>query len=311
MQSRKYYRIILGSKHAYAEDCYQRNCFAGNWGFTQTLENDLTETGQEFRSQQIPIYLKNNPGASKVAAGLACGMLWRIAKGIRIDDMVLCPDGKGNYWVGRVISNYAFDANHPLPHQRGVEWHPQTISRADMSEELRNSSSSIGTVSEITKHADEIEKLLTGSLAPQIIATNSDIEDPSVFALEKHLQAFLVSNWDKTLLAKEYKIVQEGGENIGVEYDTDNGRIDILAIRKDGTELLVIELKRGRASDRVVGQILNYMGYISSQVAEEKQSVRGCIIALEDDQKIKNAIAMVPSVDFYRYEMDFKLLKIS
>ena len=53
-----------------------------------------------------------------------------------------------------------------------------------------------------------------------------------------------------------------------MEYQTDNGYIDILAISNDKRELLVIELKRGKASDKVVGQILNYMGYISSEVAE-------------------------------------------
>ena len=92
-----------------------------------------------------------------------------------------------------------------------------------------------------------------------------------------------------------------------MEYQTDNGRIDILAISKDKTKLLVIELKRGRASDRVVGQILNYMGYISEEVAENSQVVKGCIITLEDDQKIKNALKMVNGIEFYKYEINFNL----
>lgn len=78
----------------------------------------------------------------------------------------------------------------------------------------------------------------------------------------------------------------------------------------DAKELLIIELKRGRASDRVVGQVLNYMGYISSEVAESSQVVRGCIIALEDDQRIKNALKMANDVEFYKYEVHFNLSKI-
>jgi restriction system protein len=179
-----------------------------------------------------------------------------------------------------------------------------------MSEVLKNSTGSIGTISDITKHAEEIERFISGTSTTQIISTNTDIEDPSVFALEEHLQSFLVSNWTNTLLGENYKIFEEDGESIGVEYQTDNGYIDILAISKNQKELLVIELKRGRASDKVVGQILNYMGYISSQVAENDQIVRGCVIALDNDQKIINALRIVPNVDFYRYEINFNLSKI-
>jgi RecB family endonuclease NucS len=43
--------------------------------------------------------------------------------------------------------------------------------------------------------------------------------------------------------------------------------IDILAVSKDGTCLLVVELKRGRASDVVVGQALRYIGYVQDELA--------------------------------------------
>ena len=72
---------------------------------------------------------------------------------------------------------------------------------------------------------------------------------------------------------------------------------------------MVVELKKGRASDAVVGQILRYMGYISTDLAEPDQIVRGCIIALEDDLRIKNALKITPSIDFYRYEVSFNLKK--
>jgi restriction system protein len=71
----------------------------------------------------------------------------------------------------------------------------------------------------------------------------------------------------------------------------------------------VVELKRGRASDVVVGQILRYMGYVKEQIAEPDQIVEGAIIALEDDQKLRWALAAVPSISFYRYQVSFKLVK--
>lgn len=71
----------------------------------------------------------------------------------------------------------------------------------------------------------------------------------------------------------------------------------------------MIELKKGRASDVVVGQILRYMGYVQEELAEPDQTVRGVVIALEDDQRLRRALAMVPTIDFYRYQVSFKLMK--
>ena len=63
-------------------------------------------------------------------------------------------------------------------------------------------------------------------------------------------------------------------ELIGQQFQTDTGPLDLLAISKDQKELLVIELKKGRASDAVVGQIQRYMGFIKDEIAEDHQTVR-------------------------------------
>jgi restriction system protein len=90
---------------------------------------------------------------------------------------------------------------------------------------------------------------------------------------------------------------------------TDTGPIDILAISKDRKELLVIELKKGRVSDVVVGQIQRYMGYAKDELCEEGQTVKGLIIGLEDDNKLRRALSVTTGIDFYRYIVDFKLVK--
>ncbi len=127
------------------------------------------------------------------------------------------------------------------------------------------------------------------------------VEDPSVFALEKHLEDFLVKNWQQTELAKNYNIFEEEGELVGQQYPTDTGPIDILAISKDRKELLVVELKKGRVSDVVVGQIQRYMGYVLQELAETGQTVKGVIIALDDDIRIRRALAVTNNIEFYRY----------
>ncbi|MBF0356655.1 MAG: DUF91 domain-containing protein [Alphaproteobacteria bacterium] len=309
MMNRSYYRIMLGSKSFYAQQCHEEHWFGGGWGIAQDLTNELPENWRDFNAKFRQVYLDANPGKSKVAAGLACGMLHTICKGIKLGDIVLCPDGQGNYWAGMVSSDYFYFPGHPLPHRRSVDWLPVIIARADMSEALRNSCGSIGTVSDINKHVAEIEGFLAGSAKPALIATDELVEDPAVFALEKHLEDFLVKNWAGTELGKKYNVFEEDGELAGQQYPTDTGPIDILAISKDGKELLVVELKKGRASDAVVGQIQRYMGYVMDELAEPGQTVRGCIIALEDDLRLRRALRATSNIEFYRYKVSFTLLK--
>ena len=73
----------------------------------------------------------------------------------------------------------------------------------------------------------------------------------------------------------------------------------------------MVELKRGRASDAVVGQIQRYMGYVLEKIAEDHQRVRGVIIALDDDKRIKRALQIAQGIDFYRYEVKFSLISAS
>ena len=95
----------------------------------------------------------------------------------------------------------------------------------------------------------------------------------------------------------------------GKQFQTDTGPIDILAISKDQKEFLVIELKKGRASDSVVGQVQRYMGVIQEEFLEKDQKVKGAIIALENDIKVKRALSVTKDIDFYQYKINFELVK--
>ena len=306
---KNYYRVMLGRKSVYAEEAYKGNFIPAGFIKDKDLTNRLSDNWRDFNKEFIPLFLEQNPDKTKVSAGLACGMLWTIAKGIQIGDTILCPDGKGNYYVGEITGNYEYHKGEILPHRRPVRWFSKTISRDQMSESLRNSSGSIGTVSNITKYANELENLLSGNQPQAIITTDETIEDPSVFALEKHLEDFLVQNWESTELGRHYDIYEEDGDIVGQQYPSDTGPIDILAISKDKKVLLVVELKKGRVGDVVVGQCQRYMGYVKEELAEENQEVRGVIIALEDDIKIRRALSVTQNIDFYTYKINFKLEK--
>ena len=177
-----------------------------------------------------------------------------------------------------------------------------------MSEALRNSTGAIGTISDISKHAEEIEQFIKGESPILISSKDKDIENPSMFALEMHLEDFLIKNWEHTPLAENYDIYEDD-EVLGKQFPTDTGPIDILAISKDKKEYLVIELKKGRASDSVVGQVQRYMGYIKEEFLEDNQRVRGAIIALENDLKVKRALSVTNDIDFYEYKINFNLVK--
>lgn len=137
---------------------------------------------------------------------------------------------------------------------------------------------------------------------------NEGMRSRSAFMFERHLEDFLITNWVNTHFADRYVIYEKDGKQIGKQYPTDTGPLDILAISKDENEFLVIELKRDRASDQVVGQILRYMGWIKKNLCSDNQRVKGCIVALEGDQKLENALFASENISFIRYEVDFRLI---
>ncbi|MDD9798411.1 MAG: endonuclease NucS, partial [Alphaproteobacteria bacterium] len=247
-----------------------------------------------------------NFGRKHIEGKNPSNMTHRVCKEIKENDIVLCPDGKGLYWVGKVTGDYFYNPQKGnFRHRRPVEWLDK-IDKADISLELKKSLYSQYTAVNITKFADEIEKLLAG-----IVEAGSQVDDETVeFALEKHLEDFICKNWSNTDLAKNYDIFKD--ENgIGRQFKTNTGWIDILAISKGKgeKEFLVIELKKGQASDKVVGQVLRYMGDVRTELAKKGEVVKGCIIAFENDLKIERALSVVNNIEFYRYEVDFRLFK--
>lgn len=306
---KRYIRLMLGKKGAFIDDCLKGNFIGVDFEVYQDLSMHLTENWKDFNKKFIPIWLERFPEKNKISAGLACGALWTVSKGFKKGDIIISPDGNGKYHIAEVLDEYSYHHGEILPHRRTVRWFPETIERSQMSDSLKHSTGSIGTTSDITSYSAELETLIAGKAPPIIISSDETIEDPAVFALEKHLEDFLFANWKQTELGKDYDIYEDSGEPIGRQFPTDTGFIDILAISKDKKELLIVELKKGRASDNVVGQIQRYMGYVLEELAEDSQIVKGIIIALEDDNRIRRALAVTQNITFYRYQVNFKLFK--
>ena len=142
---------------------------------------------------------------------------------------------------------------------------------------------------------------------------SGDLDDgPTVvgFALERHLHDFMLDNWENTDLGKEWDLAQDGGDIKGYGYErpTSVGRIDLLAFHKSEKRWLVIELKRDQTSDKTIGQLLRYMGWVKRELATVEETVEGLVIARSDDEKLRYALAATEGIRFMRYEVDFRLV---
>jgi|TARA_B100001057_G_C22685913_1_gene885715 hypothetical protein len=124
------------------------------------------------------------------------------------------------------------------------------------------------------------------------------------YGKEKDLEKFLIRNWGEVEtqdISKGWDLVPNPATGKPGQNFAGSGPLDILAINKDKTKYRVIELKKGAAPDKVVAQILRYMGWIKNNILKNGQTVEGIIIAYEDDQIIRNALEFVPEVRFLKY----------
>jgi len=124
--------------------------------------------------------------------------------------------------------------------------------------------------------------------------------------LEKYLEEFIVSNFS-TIFKGALKIYKETEDNDGQQYTTDIGPIDILAVENESNSFVVIELKKGRPSDQVVGQVLRYMGWVKENLCMDGQAVKGLVICQDQDKKLTYALKMVSNIDVRYYSVSFSL----
>jgi len=139
---RSYYRVMLGKKSIHAKECFAGGLVGADFGIRQNLTRKLPEEWRRFNQEFIPIYLKGHPDKTKVSAGLACGSLWVVSKGIEKGGTVLCPYGVGSYQAGEVSSDYFYQPDGMLPRRRSVNFGGLAESPADVSQALGNSTGS-------------------------------------------------------------------------------------------------------------------------------------------------------------------------
>lgn len=127
------------------------------------------------------------------------------------------------------------------------------------------------------------------------------------FPLEEYLENFIVKNWNNINFGESLMLYIDDEGTPAQQYPTSEGFIDLLAKDADGN-LVVIELKKGRSNQQVVGQILSYVGWVKNNLAVKDQKVRGIIIAADSNQALLDAVGTVSnfiSVKYYKVKFNF------
>lgn len=82
------------------------------------------------------------------------------------------------------------------------------------------------------------------------------------------------------------------------EVATDVGRIDVLAT--DDQSEVVIEVRRGRAGDRAIGQLLGYMG---ARRNDSSTPVRGLLIAESFTPRAREAASIIETISLFEFDV--------
>lgn len=255
---------MLGRAGRFAKMCREEGYIGANFDIKKDLSDSLPENWRQFNEQTIPLWLESNPGKSKTAAGVACGFLWTIAKGLQIGDVVLCPSGEGTYYVGTIAGDYYYVPNTDLPHRRKVEWKDKVIARKSMSQKLQNSTGSIGTCCDITRYEEEIESLITGA-ATVVSPEKKELPEPAKSFEERSLHKLFCSYlrtrsiYAKTIFHEKSSSRVDSAQKwvhpdiVGVEFEEFKNDATLSLLKatepKETVHLYSYELKRKIESD--------------------------------------------------------------
>jgi restriction system protein len=82
---------------------------------------------------------------------------------------------------------------------------------------------------------------------------------------------------------------------------------DFLCVDENTGDFVVVELKRGKNSDTVVGQLARYMMWVTENLAKPGQKVRGIISAKEADEGLRLAVRIDAAISIKTYRVSFML----
>ncbi|MBC8181909.1 DUF91 domain-containing protein [candidate division KSB1 bacterium] len=121
---------------------------------------------------------------------------------------------------------------------------------------------------------------------------------------ESELQKHIIDNWERTPFFKKWSFEDSSHHLSGA------GELDILARHHDNGNWLVIELKKKVATDKTVGQIHRYIGWVKENLARNNEEVFGCIVTgYPPDENLRLALLNTKNVEQQIYFLDDDQIK--
>ncbi len=187
----------------------------------------------------------------------------------------------------------------PLPRDRILE----LVSNGDLEEAFQSCGAQGFNIAKLQPESlAAISELVEAREGPPIRRAG-----PLDALIETKLEDYLVQSWSEIDFGSRLALYEEDGEPVGQQYDTGEiGRIDLLCQDVDAGDLVIIELKKGRPSDEVVGQLARYMGWAQERIAQGRQ-VRGIVLAPDFDARLRYAARAIPGVELLRYRLRFEI----
>lgn len=147
------------------------------------------------------------------------------------------------------------------------------------------------------------------SLENSAISESADDDfNTGYMAYENHLEEYVVKNWDRIDFGEKLNLYVDEEGTTGQQFTTDVGVMGILATDENG-DYVVIELKRAESGYRVVGQVLNYMGWVQEKLLQDNQKVRGMIVVGKADKTLRAAIRPVAGqIALKEYQVQLSLV---
>ncbi|MEE9378406.1 MAG: PDDEXK nuclease domain-containing protein [Candidatus Lokiarchaeia archaeon] len=280
--------------------------------------NDLGDISkyskEQIRSKIHEVYSEKGESWIKHNITRLTNALWNFYNNISIGDIIIARRGtKKLISIGKVIGDAYYSIEEGTLRTPNtddiycnfikVEWEPKIIDY----ENIRFSTFTIYEIdpekfNELTKKHEKRE-----------IKDDAFIDQKEQeFVLEKYLEDFIVNNFN-SIFSNSIQLWYDEEGNIGQQYPIiDNearniGKIDILARNMEENSYIVIELKKGRSSDKVVGQIMRYMGWVKEHLCDEGDSVKGIIICKDKDKKLEYALKAINNIELKFYQINFKL----
>jgi restriction system protein len=250
-----------------------------SFGFSKL--GDVSKMNREELAAVVGAKYPDKPPATQ---SLIANMFWAFYHEMSPGDFVIARRGRKTLaGVGRVSGQAVYS-----PGRSPIHWHSNFLAVAwQAAQRDRTFPGVVFPMHTLAELPEESFRNFEGGQAPAVLPTPPEaaLEDPNAFVLEKYLEDFIVTNF-ATIFKDELRIYQDADGNDGQQYGTDIGPIDILAQTRSGDSFVIIELKKGRPSDQVVGQVLRYMGWVKKNLCSDGQALKGLVICRDPDPKL-------------------------